>query len=282
MFEQNHDYVVHYESDGDRPSSDDDVDTLLDGTPQKKKEFVNLFMGEEELSEDEFEKDMMKELDDTVAGLEFKKAANQKPVKEETSTSSAQQFYDDMYFDSDEEIDGENKLDASQPVEENKTKEKKPRKRHPVIPDEDLLYDPGMDDDDQNWMDEQRQQYLSKNGTKKVGKPVKPLPSSDAVLNCPACMTLLCMDCQLHETYKNQYRAMFVFNCRVDKTQYLKYPSKTRQHRRSLNAEVELESKSDGDVERFHPVMCGVCKTEVAVYDASEVYHFFNVLSSYS
>ena len=29
---------------------------------------------------------------------------------------------------------------------------------------------------------------------------------SDAVLNCPACFTVVCLDCQRHELYKTQYR----------------------------------------------------------------------------
>ena len=39
---------------------------------------------------------------------------------------------------------------------------------------------------------------------------------TDAILNCPCCFTLLCLDCQRHETFINQYRAMFVQNCTVD------------------------------------------------------------------
>lgn len=38
---------------------------------------------------------------------------------------------------------------------------------------------------------------------------------SDAVLSCPGCFTMLCLDCQKHDKYHNQYRAMFVVNCQV-------------------------------------------------------------------
>lgn len=31
----------------------------------------------------------------------------------------------------------------------------------------------------------------------------------------------------------------------------------------------------------YHPVMCKICNTKVAVYDSDEVYHFFNVVTSY-
>jgi len=50
--------------------------------------------------------------------------------------------------------------------------------------------------------------------TKSV-KALKPR-SSDAVLSCPCCFHILCMDCQRHEKYSNQYRAMFVIDIAVD------------------------------------------------------------------
>lgn len=37
---------------------------------------------------------------------------------------------------------------------------------------------------------------------------------SDAILSCPLCFTTLCVDCQQHAYYENQFRAMFVMNCR--------------------------------------------------------------------
>ena len=37
---------------------------------------------------------------------------------------------------------------------------------------------------------------------------------SDAILSCPLCFTTLCIDCQQHDKYDNQFRAMFVMNCR--------------------------------------------------------------------
>jgi hypothetical protein len=39
--------------------------------------------------------------------------------------------------------------------------------------------------------------------------------NSDAVLSCPCCFTIVCMDCQRHVRYCNQYRAMFVMNIGV-------------------------------------------------------------------
>ena len=39
--------------------------------------------------------------------------------------------------------------------------------------------------------------------------------NSDAVLSCPCCFTIVCMDCQRHVKYTNQYRAMFVMHIGV-------------------------------------------------------------------
>ena len=39
---------------------------------------------------------------------------------------------------------------------------------------------------------------------------------SDAVLSCPCCFHILCMDCQKHDRYANQFRAMFVIDVKVD------------------------------------------------------------------
>lgn len=145
-----------------------------------------------------------------------------------------------------------------------------------------------------------------------------------------------------HEVYNNQYRAMFVFNCVVDVTERLSYPSKDQKKRKFLknkkaknkkllpqereeNTKIEQEgleaaaaAASTGDHsvrgeevqstqttnstsdtagassathpdagtgvlgrDMFHPVMCKICNTKVAVYDSDEVYHFFNVVTSY-
>ena len=69
----------------------------------------------------------------------------------------------------------------------------------------------------------------------------------------------LCIDCQKHDVYATQFRAMFVRNCLVSRTERLR--------------EGGGES---GAV--FYSVRCADCLTEVAVRDEEEVYHFFNVL----
>ncbi|KAG8374874.1 hypothetical protein BUALT_Bualt10G0040900 [Buddleja alternifolia] len=60
------------------------------------------------------------------------------------------------------------------------------------------FYDSKLDENDELWAQKQRRGH-----------------TSDAVLSCPACFTTLCLDCQRHEKYVSQYRAIFVVNCRI-------------------------------------------------------------------
>jgi hypothetical protein len=50
--------------------------------------------------------------------------------------------------------------------------------------------------------------------TKRDLQALKPR-HSDAVLSCPCCFEIVCMDCQQHERHANQFRAMFVMNVAV-------------------------------------------------------------------
>jgi hypothetical protein len=119
---------------------------------------------------------------------------------------------------------------------------------------------------------------------------VRALPNSDAVLNCPACFMVVCLDCQRHETYKTQYRAMFVINCSVDETQKLKFPVKnkqTKKKKKGVDSSAEASEAAPSfaapeDDEDYNPVKCEQCSTEVAVYDKDEIYHFFNVIASHT
>lgn len=211
----------------------------------------------------------------------------------------SKEMYDELYFDSDE----------SEGEEENKQR-KETRRR--FMTDDELFYDPSSDAKDQEWIDSQRRLSYQKNSasgsstssslpeasqpstslqqTSAISKPPDktspPLPKTDAVLNCPACFTVLCHDCQRHELYVGQYRAMFVMNCVVNKQETLtvpeKAPKKFRKSRKIVNEENQTKfsfsHSSSSDV--FHPVLCKVCKTQIAMYDSEEVFHFFNVLAS--
>ena len=59
------------------------------------------------------------------------------------------------------------------------------------------FYDEEADERDEQWLAKARQ------GRK-----------SDAILSCPGCFTTVCIDCQQHERYENQFRALLVMNCR--------------------------------------------------------------------
>ena len=83
-----------------------------------------------------------------------------------------------------------------------------------------------------------------------------------------------------HDIYKQQFRAMFVMNCKVIADETLRYEAKKQKKKSSkknkeLPPNVSLEQQ-----ELYNPVQCTSCNTEVAVFDKDEVYHFFNVVES--
>lgn len=86
-----------------------------------------------------------------------------------------------------------------------------------------------------------------------------------------------------HESYKTQYRAMFVMNCFVNKEEILKYRKKLNKRSKKMKHSKETTSvqSSQEEEEVYHPVLCTECSTEVAVMDKDEVFHFFNVLASH-
>ncbi len=117
-----------------------------------------------------------------------------------------------------------------------------------------------------------------------------------------------------HDQYKTQYRAMFVFNCKIKQDEVLKYPlnmmnenreeqpgtSKKKFKKKNFKKEkkedvvesVDGSSNQNNKLEQadleqqfdvYKPVVCDVCNVEVGVYDdKDELYHFFNVLASHS
>lgn len=402
-------------------SSDEDDEkffTLPMSTKTRKKACIK--NQENDDDKDDFEREMASELSQTMRQLATSLRKNKSPDNTSEAAGSSQEsksenaekepideaskFYDAVYFDSD---DSEPEATETSKLS-HKTKKKEKRR---IMTNDELFYDPTLDDQDQEWVDKMRRSYQPKkqrftSGQRITGQP-QMLPQSDAVLNCPACLTTLCMDCQKHEVYHNQYRAMFVFNCNVDMMEKLKFPSKSQKKRdffknkrkskgkqkieegaQSSQASSEiprsepdsskmpqtepdisnmeldiidipqvepdsrdmpqmesntrdmLQIKSDGskllqvepdsnaatrephgsrtmdekevtceknntvsattvaaeikpfslphkatfsgnEDEVFHPVTCKICNTKVAVYDKDEVYHFFNIVTSY-
>lgn len=279
-------------------SSEDELDIILHGTPEQKRKLQRSLSQKDSSSEDEFEKEMNKELNARVEALESSLISNNESTgsganSNSTSSnnvlgSSASKYSskstdksrnkdkvnDEVYFDSDEE-------------EMIREGEERVKRKNSEVSNDDLFYDPKMDDEDQKWIDK-----LRRNHQPKSANSVKPVAKSDAVLNCPACMTTLCLDCQRHSLYKNQYRAMFVMNCNVDTSEVLKQPevksknNKRQKKKKSQQNSDSTSSTSDNqtvndDSESVHPVKCTECNTVVAVYDKDEIFHFFNVLASH-
>eukprot|EP00039_Didymoeca_costata_P029639 m.25639 g.25639 ORF g.25639 m.25639 type:complete len:266 (+) comp7725_c0_seq4:273-1070(+) len=163
----------------------------------------------------------------------------------------------------------------------------------PHMTNDELLYDPRMDDEDQAWVDMQKRKNKSvdmfgldmpEKETRTTDPNVSAAPNSDAILSCPACMTVLCFDCQRHDLYETQFRAMFVVNCNIESGETLHYPEpgkkKKNQRRYKKSNEKEQSWTNNNPGETVNPVKCTECETVVAVYDSDEIYHFFNVISA--
>ncbi|GMS91562.1 hypothetical protein PENTCL1PPCAC_13737, partial [Pristionchus entomophagus] len=162
--------------------------------------------------------------------------------------------------------------------------ERKKEQSSKALPD---FYNPSEDDDNEEWVQKRRRssQGRKADGRKVNSKQIRLEDGSDAVLSCPGCMVLLTRDCQRHEIYKDQYRAMFVENCQIDEEEQLtiektsKEKRKERQKRRKEGGPSGAGILGEGDF--FKAVRCAVCTTKVAVIDHDEVYHFFNILAVY-
>lgn len=80
-------------------------------------------------------------------------------------------------------------------------------------------------------------------------------------VNCPQCFATLSLQCQRHERYDGQFRAIFVRNCIVD---------------RELTASVSGGAYTQGG--GLVDVRCAECGTRVGVRERNGVYHFCNVM----
>jgi type I site-specific restriction-modification system R (restriction) subunit len=116
---------------------------------------------------------------------------------------------------------------------------------------------------------------------------------SDAILSCPCCLEIVCMDCQKHFRYTNQYRAMFVMNVAVRWDQKLRYDDQQQclvavvvdENREGVTKQQENDEKSNStnnmDSEIYYTVCCASCQTFVAALDMrDEVYHFTGCVAS--
>lgn len=173
---------------------------------------------------------------------------------ESSKKDNDQDWYDEVYFDSDE--DSENEEGSAGIGLMGKKKNKSiPNTKKKVISNDELMYDPDLDDKDEQWVSKQIDNDSSRN-TADVPLDEK----TDAILTCPMCFTTLCFSCQRHEKYANQFRAMFVRNCHTVPGEKYKIPG-------------------DND-ESYFKVVCDTCGIHVAMLDDDEVYHFFNVVAT--
>ncbi|XP_032999613.1 E2F-associated phosphoprotein [Lacerta agilis] len=286
--EEDDPYVIEEPSDEEpaQSSSEDEVDVLLHGTPDQKRKLIReCLTGESESSsEDEFQKEMEAELDSTMKNIEGKwksQLTGSTSNAGQSGAGSPAKYYDDIYFDSDSE--DEDKVVAPE------TRKKRKHQQRRIPTNDELFYDPEEDNRDQAWVDRKRRGYhrLRSLHSQQPQAKLPAIPSSDAVLNCPACMTTLCLDCQRHESYRTQYRAMFVMNCTVIKEEILKYKGPLNKQTKRGHKKIKQSSESIASLEKqeeeeiYHPVKCTECSTEVAVLDKDEVFHFFNVLASH-
>ncbi|CAB9505994.1 e2F-associated phosphoprotein [Seminavis robusta] len=169
--------------------------------------------------------------------------------------------------------------------------------------DDASLYDENMDDDDEAYVymnlrggKHSRNENLAaaspkEQPSKKVTKP----RNSDAVLSCPCCFNIVCMDCQKHHRFNNQFRAMFVMGITVDWQHMLKYDKKVQgltrwypsqqsssnNHQNSPIVAPDHQHSTKEDNPIYYAVSCANCQTQVAALDMTdEVYHFYDCLAS--
>ncbi len=93
------------------------------------------------------------------------------------------------------DVQQEEESDTDSEVEEATGQRVTKKRQH--FTNDDLFYDPKMDEADEEWINEQRMTFKNFKNEEVVKKSqmIKP-PDSDAVLNCPCCMIMVCMDCQ--------------------------------------------------------------------------------------
>ncbi|KAG1701829.1 hypothetical protein DVH05_010321 [Phytophthora capsici] len=143
----------------------------------------------------------------------------------------------------------------------------------------DPLYDEQLDAKDEQWVQ-----------TNLRGERAK--PETDATLCCPCCFVTVCMICERHATYTNQYRSTAAINCRVKREEILTYTSSEggRVASQPFHKRQNLagnKSRTTGQQiaqllqeDEFYPVSCSDCGTMVGVFDKHQQYHFFNALPS--
>ena len=155
-----------------------------------------------------------------------------------------------------------------------------------LVPDD--LFDDQADEEDEAYVYQHLRSGLSESALD-MTTAAKPR-NSDAVLSCPGCFRIVCMDCQRHDYYKNQYRAMFVMSVMVRWDLCLQYDSENRclvpysmdaRKNAILDDHTPVPCGGADNPTIYYTVCCAHCHTTVAALDMTEeVYHFSGCLAS--
>ncbi|CAH8498452.1 unnamed protein product [Heterobilharzia americana] len=105
---------------------------------------------------------------------------------------------------------------------------------------------------------------------------------SDAILNCPGCISVLSLNCYRHPNFKTRYYTEYPINCFADETQVISR-TMSKPHRKSKsNAETDSESNRT-TLKEYHPVTCKVCGNSVGFKEIkTNMVYLDNVLASHS
>ncbi|GBC02931.1 hypothetical protein RclHR1_00490017 [Rhizophagus clarus] len=203
--------------------------------------------------------------------------SSSKIISTNNDSDNEEEYYDKLYFDSDT-TDEETEVSEASSKELKKRLKQAQRKK---LTNDELLYDSELDNQDELWMKKKLSRYSSKAKQKISTSKSSEIPGgTDAILSCPLCFTPLSYHTQRHELYSNQYRAIFVENCKIIKTEKLLYDESRLKNRNRKSKNEELSNESITEQETYYPVVCETCGTKVAVVDEEEVFHFFNAIPS--
>ncbi|CAB4483783.1 unnamed protein product [Rhizophagus irregularis] len=145
-----------------------------------------------------------------------------------------------------------------------------------------LYFDLDTTDEEESDIPEASSKRYSSKAKQKVStSKSSEIPSgTDAILSCPLCFTPLSYHTQRHELYSNQYRAIFVENCKIIRTEKLLYNENRLRNKNRKSKNEKLSNELITGQETYYSVVFETCGTKVAVIDEDEVFHFFNVIIS--
>ncbi|CAG8577301.1 1026_t:CDS:2, partial [Dentiscutata heterogama] len=194
------------------------------------------------------------------------------PEELEINESDDEQYYEDVYFDSD--LDNETSEVDNEQI--NPTEIYSIKKSRKKLTKDELFYDPEIDNDDEIWMKKKLAQYNTEttnqtttNQTKEITNQAANQSQTDAILSCPMCFTVL-KNCKINRSERLVYTDKE--NAKKRSKSKNKRLSDKQKQRPTNSADVELDVKSDDTIkeEIYYPVECEICGTKVAVVDEEE------------